>query len=141
MGSTHAIHVPRGCRTSELGGLETLPEVYRYVGFPGGMASSRDALVFISPTATAEGRIYREEPNSLYLDCGAVLGGPRADSHILQFVIVTRIVPLETGGSEIEVIVDGLARARTHNSNAVPCRGTGRLENQIAALLRSRLAG
>ena len=62
---------------------------YRYLGFPGGLASRTDEILFISPTATAEGRIYNEEPNSLNLDCGKVLGGPRADSHIVQFVIVT----------------------------------------------------
>lgn len=121
--------------------VEALPEVYRYLGFPGGLASSTNELLFISPTATTDGRIYNEEPNSLYMDCGTVLGGPRADSHILQFVIVTRIVPLESGGSEIEVIIDGLARQRSTNTNAVPCEGTGRLEDQVAALLRSLLAG
>lgn len=121
--------------------VETLPEVYEYLGFPGGLASHTDELLFVSPTATAEGRIYDDEANSVYLDCGTVLGRPRADTHILQFVLMTRIVPLETGGSEIEVIVDGRARDRAHNMNAVPCRGTGKLEGQIAALLRSRLTG
>ena len=121
--------------------VEALPEVYRYLGFPGGLASNSDELLVISPTATAEGRIYQEEPNSLYMDCGTVIARPRADSHVLQFVIVTRVIPLETGGTEIEVIVDGRARERAHNMNAVPCRGTGKLEGEIAALLRSRLAG
>lgn len=120
---------------------EALPDVYRSFGFPGSLASNSDALLFISPTATAEGRIYAEVPNSDYLDCGTVLGGPRADTHIVQFVIVTRIVPLEAGGSEIEVIIDGLARDRAHNTNAVPCGGTGKLEAELAALLRTVLAG
>lgn len=121
--------------------VEALPEVYTYFGFPGGLATSTDDLLFISPTATAEGRIYAEEPNSLYLDCGRVLGGPRADTHILQFALVTRIVALDTGGSEVEIIIDGRARDRVHQTNAVPCRGTGKLEGQVAALLGNRLRG
>ena len=120
---------------------EALPEVYRYLGFPGGLASDPDEMLFISPTATAEGRIYDDEPNSRYLDCGSVMARARADTHILQFVLVTRIIPLDAGGTEIEVIVDGRARERAHNMNAVPCNGTGRFEDQVAALLRSRLAG
>lgn len=119
--------------------LETLPEVYRYLGFPGSRASNSDELFFISPTATAEGRIYDDALNSQYLDCGIVMARPRADTHILQFVLVTRIDPLEAGGTEIEVIIDGRARERAHNMNAVPCRGTGKLEGEIAALLRTRL--
>ena len=121
--------------------LQALPDVYQYFGFPGALASDTDQLVFISPAATAQGRIYQEEPNSLYLDCGTLLDGPRADTHLVQFAIMTRIVPLEAGGSEIEIIIDGLARARDHNINPVPCRGTGKLEGQIATVLRSRLAG
>lgn len=120
--------------------VEALPEVYRYFGFPGALASDEDELLFISPTATANGRIYDEEPNSQYLDCGTAVGArPRADSHVLQFVLMTRIEPLESGGSEIEVIVDGRARERAQNSNAVPCRGTGKLEGEVAALLGTLL--
>ena len=115
--------------------VETLPEVYGRLGFPGGLASNRDELLFISPSARAEGRIYEDEPNSNYLDCGRGIAGPRADSYVLEFAIVTRIVPLEAGGTEIEVIVDGLARNRDHNLNNVPCRGTGKLEGQLADLL------
>lgn len=121
--------------------VETLPEVYRYLGFPGSLASNSDELLFISPSAVAEGRIYDDAPNSTYLDCGRGIGATaRADSHVVQFVIMTRIMPLDTGGSEIEVIVDGRARERAHNMNAVPCEGTGKLEGQLAAALRTMLA-
>ena len=119
---------------------DALPEVYQYLGFPGSLASNSEDLVFISPAATAEGRIYPDELNSAYLDCGTVMARPRADSHVLQFVLVTRIVPLDPGRTEIEVVVDGHARERAHNQNRVPCSGTGKFEGEIAALLRSRLA-
>lgn len=120
--------------------VEALPEVYRLLGFPGSLASSSDELLFISPSARAEGRIYEDERNSAYLDCGRGTTGPRADTYLLQFVVVTRVVPLEPEGSEIEVIMDGSANDRYNNVNAVPCRGTGKLEGQIADLLRYTLA-
>jgi len=122
--------------------VEILPDVYGYLGFPGALATNSEDLVFISPTATAEGPIYEGERNSSYLDCGTGTARPRADTDVLRFAVVTRIVPLESGGSEIEVIVDGQARAkqRANNRNSIPCRGTGRLEGQVAALLRSKLA-
>lgn len=120
--------------------VNALPEAYRYLGFPGNLATNADELLFISPSATAEGRIYDEAPNSAYLDCGTGIGATkRADSHIVQFALITRIVPVETGGSEIEVIIDGRARERAHNMNAVPCEGTGKLEGELAAVLRTLL--
>ena len=120
--------------------IDALPIVYEYFGFPGGLASNQDGLVFISPTATAEGRIYEEAPNSDFLDCGATVGArQRADTHIVQFAVITRIVPLDAGGTEIEIILDGRARERAQRLNAVPCRGKGKLEGEIAALLRSRV--
>jgi len=121
--------------------VEALPGVYEHLGFPGGLASNQDDLLFISPTARAEGRIYPDERNSDYLDCGRGTSGPRADSYILEFVVVTRIVPIDPGGSEIDVIVDGFASDRYHNTNAVPCRGKGKLEGQVADLLELVLAG
>jgi hypothetical protein len=120
--------------------VEALPDVYGRLGFPGSLASSRDDLLFISPSASAEGRIYEGERNSEYLDCGWGTTGPRADSYLLRFVIVTRIVPVGAAASEIEVIVDGSAHDRYNDVNAVPCRGTGKLEGQIANLLRYTLA-
>jgi len=120
--------------------VEALPEAYGYLGFPGNLATNSDELLFISPSATAEGRIYDDAPNSSYLDCGRGVGATaRADSHIVQFALVTKIVSLETGGSEIEVIIDGRARERAHNMNAIPCQGTGKLEAELAAVLRTML--
>jgi hypothetical protein len=121
--------------------VAALPDVYGFFGFPGSLTSDRNQMLFISPNARAEGRIYNDAANSQYLDCGTAMGAtPRADTHVVEFAIITRVVPLETGGSEIEVIIDGTARDRAHNSTAVPCKGTGRLESELATRLRYQLA-
>jgi hypothetical protein len=119
--------------------VETLPLVYEQLGFEGSPASSPDQLLVISPTLRAETRIYENERNSEYLDCGQGMTGPRADSYLLEFVLVTEVDALETGGSEIEVIVDGFAYDRYNRSDRVSCRGTGRFAGQIAAVLRRML--
>ena len=119
--------------------VETLPRVYQQLGFAGSLASSQDEILFISPGLRAEGRIYEDEPNSEYLDCGQGTTGARADSYLLEFVLVTRVDVLESGGSEIEVIVDGFAFDRYNRSDRVSCLGTGKFEGQIAALLRRML--
>jgi len=100
------------------------------------LATNSSDLVFISPSAQAIGRIYLEALDSEFLDCGVGLTGPIADTHMVQFAIVTRIHQNDTGGATIEVIVDGFARDRYHNMNPVPCRGTGKLEGEIAELLK-----
>ena len=122
--------------------VDALPDAYRYLGFPGNLATNSDGLIFISPSAMAEGRIYDDAPNSAYLDCGRGVGAtPRADSHIVAFTIVTRISALDTGGTDIEVFIDGRARERAHNMNAVPCQGTGKLEEELADVLGTLLRG
>ena len=116
--------------------LDALPDAYRQVGFPGGLASNSEELLFFSPSARAEGRIYAEERNSEYLDCGTGIAGPRADSQLLEFVIVTRIEALETGGTATNIFLDGFATDRYNSTSSVRCQGTGKLEGQIAGILR-----
>lgn len=113
---------------------KVVPAVFRELGYPGAQASGA-GYVFITPNLQIRGRLYPEEPNSKYIDCGTGITGARADSYVVWFAIVTRVRPGAEGGSIVETAIDGNARDRAHSSNAVRCSGTGVLERAIGEMI------
>lgn len=115
-----------------------LPAVYERLGLPTARASNTDELEFITPALRITGVLYEGSRNSEYLDCGRGFSTDRADDPelVLVFFVLTRIRPSESGGSVIESILDGYAENRFHSTNPVPCRGTGKLEAEIAGTIR-----
>ena len=115
-----------------------LPDVYERLGLPTAQASNTDELAFITPALRITGVLYEGSRNSEYLDCGRGFSTARADDPeiVLVFFVLTRIRPDGSGGSVVESIVDGHAENRFHSTNPVPCRGTGKLEAEIAGMIR-----
>jgi len=109
--------------------------VYRYLGLEV-EESPRDPYLFFTPSMRITGQLYEGERNSAYLNCGSALQGERADVYEVEFALVTRLRPLEAGGTVVETRMEGRARDRFVNEVPVYCTGTGKLEAEIAELLR-----
>lgn len=120
---------------------DLLPEVYQHLGLPVAPASNTETLTFITPTLKIQGRHCEGELNSEYFDCGAGLRGRQADHLPIDFVAVTELLPDEAGGTVVRTLVDGTAFDRYRSTQSYPCRGTGKLEAQIAELLERRITG
>lgn len=118
---------------------EAIPFAYRQVGFPVGRAGGGDNL-FITPTLRIKSQLYEGERTSKYIDCGSGPGGPRADLYQVEFVLLTRLRPDGGERTIVETILDGRAKDRAVSAYPVACRGTGRLEGEIAELLRRRVS-
>lgn len=114
---------------------EEVPAIYRYLGLDAAAASSGDPLTFFTPPMTISGLLYEGERNSDYIDCGSAMQGKRADLYEVRFALVTR---LAADGEEtlVQTRLEGLARDRYTNEAPVVCGGTGKLEGEIAELLR-----
>jgi len=112
-----------------------VPGVYRFLGLEV-EESPQDPYLFYTSNMRITGQLYEGERNSEYLNCGSALQGERADVYEVEFALVTRLRPLEGGGSIVETRLEGRARDRFVNEAPVYCTGTGKLEEQIAELLR-----
>lgn len=122
---------------------QLLPDAYRVIGFPGKPARGRGGeQLFVTPHMEISGPMYPGERTSDYIDCGvSPTTGGRSDDYVVTFVIVTRLEPAAEGGTRVETLIDGHARDRTLGGNSVPCHGTGKMEGQIADLLKRGVAG
>lgn len=122
---------------------QLLPDAYRLVGFPGAPAEGRGgAQLFVTPHMQISGPMYPGERTSDYINCGASsTAGKRSDAHEVTFVIVTRLTPAAEGGTRITTLIDGHSRDRALGGNSVPCHGTGKMERQIADLVKRSVAG
>lgn len=120
-----------------------LPEAYRVIGFPGRpAAATAGEQLFATPHMEISGPMYPGERTSDYIDCGvSPTTGMRSDEYLVTFVIVTRLEPAAQGGTRIMTLIDGHARDRTLGGNSVPCHGTGKMEGQIAELLKRGVSG
>jgi hypothetical protein len=121
---------------------QLLPDAYRVIGFPGKPAAGPDGeQLFITPHMEISGPMYPGERTSDYIDCGASpTTGKRSDEYVVTFVIVTRLESTAEGGTRVQTLIDGHARDRTLGGNSVPCHGTGKMEGQIADLLKRSVA-
>jgi hypothetical protein len=122
---------------------QLLPEAYRVIGFPGRPASAGGGeQLFATPHMEISGPMYPGERTSDYIDCGvSPTTGNRSDEYLVTFVIITRLEPAAQGGTRIMTLIDGHARDRTLGGNSVPCHGTGKMEGQIAELVKRGITG
>lgn len=120
-----------------------VPGVYRFLGLPARRIEDAPNPLFTTSNLRIRGRLYEGERNSDYVDCGATgPGGERADLYEVEFVAMTRLRERSSGGTLVETLLNGLARRPgVTDDSAVRCRGTGKLEQQIADLLRTRASG
>lgn len=120
-----------------------LPESYRALGLPSAPAQGGNGeLMWVTPHLETKGPLFTGERTSHYIDCGeSAVGDQRADSYVVSFVMVTQLQAMPGGQTRVLTLVDGLARNRSSGSNSVPCRGTGRLERQLAEVLAQKAAG
>jgi len=81
-----------------------------------------------------------KERLSRYLECGAGMTGPNADTFRVQLAIVTMIQAISATRTQIRTALAAGARTLEGNSSdAVQCGTSGELEARIAALVASRL--
>lgn len=109
-----------------------LPASFEALRFPGIPTLYPEDHVYVSPQLKIERRLYENESNSRYLDCGHAVGGlPAADEYQVIFNITARLTPAPDGETEIDIIVDGTAQDMKERFLPVRCAGTGRLEDAI----------
>lgn len=120
-----------------------VPGVYEYLGLPVDRVEDALPVLFATPDLRIRGQLYEGERNSDYIDCGETgPGGERADLYEVEFVVLTRLLDDGQGGTVVETLLNGSARRPgVTDDSAVRCRGTGKLERQIATLLRARAGG
>lgn len=109
-----------------------LPASFESLHFPGKPTLDPEERVYVSPQLKIERRLYEDESNSRFLDCGRTVGAlPAADEYQVIFNISARLTPTPAGETEIDIIVDGTAQDMKERSLPVRCAGTGRLEDAI----------
>lgn len=112
---------------------------YEYMGLPVALASDPEARIYITPTLQLRGPLYEGERNSDYIDCGTGATGARADQYDLRFAAYTKLSPGEEDGrTVVETLLSGFASSGDIRGGDMPCRGTGKLEESIARILRAR---
>lgn len=119
---------------------ELVPVVYEFLGLPLDPASRARDRLHVTPNMRIQGQLYPGEKTSAYLDCGSASpGGPRADLPGVRFAIVTRLREGGDGETVVETLMSGTAPRDAVTGGTIRCRGTGKLEGQIAQLLRQHV--
>ena len=78
---------------------------------------------------------------SRYLECGAGMTGPRADSHRVQMPLLLFIDPAPDGKTKLRIALAASAQDNTGTSNSpVTCGSTGALEAQLRKAIDGQLA-
>lgn len=117
-----------------------LPAAFQSLHFPGAPSVYPDDRVYLTPYLKIERRLYEHEPNSLYFNCGFTTAGkPAADEYRVRFAMVARLIAHASGGTEVDIVVDGSAENRVEHQAPVSCTGTGRLEGAIFQILQDSL--
>lgn len=119
-----------------------LPGVFELVGFPIVPAGNAEVPTFITPQLEITGELFEGEDNADYLKCGTFnLSGDRSDAFVIRFAVIVQLTALESGGTEVGVIIDGEAWDKFLQIPSQGCVGTGKLERDIHATLRRMAAG
>lgn len=109
-----------------------LPASFEALHFPGKPTLHPEDRVYVSPQLKIERRLYENESNSAYLDCGHTAAGqPAADEYLVIFTILAKLTPTPAGETEIDIIVDGTGQDMKERFLPVRCNGTGRFEDAI----------
>jgi len=118
---------------------KTLPDAFKELGFQG-HPSAMEEMTYVTPPLRITGRLYNDELNSSYLDCGRTpAGGLAADEYGVTFAVFIRVVPVVADASMIEARIDGVARTRSESSGRNRCSGTGKLEKRFIEAVKRRL--
>lgn len=112
-----------------------LPDAYELMGLPVAADETLGELTFVTPELEIDGPLYEGEMNSDYMDCGVGDDGVRADVYGVRFAVLTRLLPDPSGVTTVETILRGFA---ADPAGEVACHGTGKLEGDIARVLRIR---
>jgi hypothetical protein len=120
--------------------VKEVPGAFERLGLPVARAANPNVPTFITPTLEITGQLYEGEPNEAYLDCKRSLSGEEWGVYRVELVVITELRPTEDGGTVVETLVDGTAVPKFRNTRPIPCIGTGKLEAEIASVLRFRTA-
>lgn len=116
-----------------------IPEVFAYYGYPGGPSMVADEEVFLTPPLKIQRRLYKDEPNSDYLDCGRTpMGVHAADAYPVTFSMMARLSRRDSDSTMVEIFVGGTARDPLQETAEVSCTGTGRLETALLQRLEAQ---
>ena len=78
---------------------------------------------------------------SRYVDCGAGMTGPRADSHRVQMPLLLFIDAAPEGKTKLRIALAASAQDNSGTSNSpVTCGSTGALEGQLRRAIGAQLA-
>lgn len=109
-----------------------LAEAYREMGF-GADAKGSGRGRIATPFLRVKGQLYDGEPNSRYIDCGtSTPGRPAVDAHKdLRFRLLSHVAAADSGGTRLDVWIEGEARPAATTEAPIPCWGTGVLESRV----------
>jgi len=120
---------------------KAMPSAFKALGYEG-KASATEEMTFVTPPLRITGRLYDDELNSKYLDCGRTpAGGLAADLYGVTFAVFVKVVPVVADASMIEARIDGVARTRNETSGRNRCFGTGKLEKVFIDAIKRSLGG
>jgi hypothetical protein len=88
-----------------------LPVVHQQLGFVAAPATNTRERLFMTPQMTIRNRLYREDMNSDYFNCGTGITGPRADAYQVSFAIVMKVSERAANETLVEIVIDGLHAA------------------------------
>ena len=89
-----------------------------YAGSPSANANER---LYTTPLLQLRGRLYDDEWNSAYFECGRTAAGlPAADSYELSFVVRVWVDSDTPSGSSVRILVNALGRDRTNPATIAP---------------------
>ena len=119
-----------------------VPASVESLQFPGTPMAYPEDKIYVTPRLKIEHRLYPDESNSLYLNCGITNGGsqPAADEYLVIFAVMTRLTPTPAGETEVDIIVDGTAQDMKERFLPKRCNGTGRFEEAIIARIEANLS-
>ena len=117
-----------------------IPLAFNDLHFAGGPSVKGSERLYMTPTLQLPGRLYQDEFNSAYFDCGRTPTGlPAADSYELTFATLVWVDADQPSGSSVRILVNGWGHDRTNTSAVAQCIGTGRLESVFLQAIERRV--
>jgi len=111
------------------------------LNFAGGPSTGERDRLYMTPMLDLRGRLYEDEWNSAYFDCGLTPTGLKAaESYQLTFAVMVWVDPDTPSGSSVKILVSGWGRDRANPSANAQCQGTGRLEAAFLQAIERRVS-
>lgn len=112
-----------------------LPRAFAEVGLEAGAPSDGGMRLATAPRTLARG--LKGVRMSRYLDCGATISTPNADTYAVTLQVTSRLAP---GGASsltrVETLLQASAKPIDTSGDRVSCTSTGELEKRIAEQLQ-----